>query len=113
MIPLELMLTAAASLIVALALGQARRSAEKARQRQRALYKDFAVGASVAIVDRATLEQFRRDWHWHHPLDVNRLSFAGTLTRVTSVFIYHGGDELYELQGVPGLWHKDCLVSVE
>jgi hypothetical protein len=22
---------------------------------------------------------------------------------------YHGGDELYKLKGIPGLWHEQCL----
>lgn len=28
---------------------------------------------------------------------------------MASVTFYHGGDELYELKGVPGLWHEACL----
>ena len=25
------------------------------------------------------------------------------------VGFYHGGDALYELEGVPGVWHEVCL----
>jgi hypothetical protein len=37
------------------------------------------------------------------------LLFAGHETRVKNVFFYHGGDELYELDNVPGIWHEQCL----
>jgi hypothetical protein len=30
---------------------------------------------------------------------------------VTSVRYYHGGDVLYELEGIPGIWHEACLTS--
>jgi hypothetical protein len=27
------------------------------------------------------------------------------------VGFYHGGDVLYTLDGIPGLWHEQCLVG--
>lgn len=34
------------------------------------------------------------------------------LSKQQTVGFYHGGDELYGLEGVPGLWHKQCLTAV-
>lgn len=28
---------------------------------------------------------------------------------VEKVGFYHGGDPLYKLDGVPGVWHEECL----
>jgi hypothetical protein len=63
----------------------------------------------VRIRDRSTLEAFRQEWRWHHSLDVEQLPFAGRQSTVKSVRFYHGGDELYELEGIPGIWHEQCL----
>jgi hypothetical protein len=30
---------------------------------------------------------------------------------VEEVSFYHGGDALYVLEGLPGLWHEQCLES--
>ncbi len=77
--------------------------------RRGAYSEDFPVGTTVRIADRDTLEAFRRDWGWHHPLESTQLSFAGHEAQVKNVSFYHGGDELYELDGVPGIWHGQCL----
>ena len=52
-----------------------------------------------------------RDWRWHHPLESERLQFAGNEATVDSVAFYHGGDVLYTLHGIPGIWHEACLLS--
>jgi len=75
--------------------------------------EEFAVGTTVTIADRAVLEVFLRDWRWHHPLEPVQLSFAGHHAHVKSVSFYHGGDELYELEGIPGIWHEQCLTGGE
>jgi hypothetical protein len=77
--------------------------------RRGAYVDDFPVGTTVRIADRETLEMFHREWRWHHPLDPTQLAFAGRPAAVKSVSFYHGGDELYELHGVPGIWHGQCL----
>jgi hypothetical protein len=41
------------------------------------------------------------------------LKFADKIAKVKSVGFYHGGDELYELKGVPGTWHEQCLRAVK
>jgi hypothetical protein len=75
--------------------------------------EEFAVGTKVIIADRAVLEAFLRDWRWHHPLEPAQLSFAGHRARVKAVSSYHGGDELYDLEGIPGIWHEQCLTGAE
>ena len=69
----------------------------------------FRVNESVRIKDRSTLERFAKEWTLHHRLVPEQLPYAGTVTRVTEVSFYHGGDPLYELCDVPGTWHEACL----
>jgi hypothetical protein len=70
---------------------------------------EFAAGVTVRIVGRDRLEEFKRNWRYHHPLDGEQLAYGGTETTVKEVAFYHGGDELYTLDGVPGTWHECCL----
>jgi len=42
-------------------------------------------------------------------LQRQQLNYADKIAKVKSVGFYHGGDELYELKGVPGMWHEQCL----
>ena len=70
---------------------------------------DFPAGTVVRIPNRAALERFRAEWKLHHPLQVEQLDYAGVTASVVEVGFYHGGDELYSLKGVPGLWHGDLL----
>jgi hypothetical protein len=72
----------------------------------------FPAGSLVRIANRATLEQFLRSWTFHDPLKSEQLAFAGTTARVDRIGYYHGGDPLYELEGVPGVWHEQCLCGV-
>lgn len=74
---------------------------------------EFPVGTRVRIVDRDRLEAFMRDWRWHDPVEPEALQFAGRATEVVTVDFYHGGDDLYSLKGIPGLWHESCLVAME
>jgi hypothetical protein len=69
----------------------------------------FKNGAAVRIRDRATLEEFFRTWKYHHKLDVEQLSYAGRTATVKSSGMYHGGDVVYQLEGVPGVWHEQLL----
>jgi len=66
----------------------------------------------VRIAGRADLENFLQTWKLHHPLEPGQLEYAGQVAEVQSVSFYHGGDELYQLQGVPGIWHEQCLDTV-
>jgi hypothetical protein len=42
-------------------------------------------------------------------LESSQIKFANFQAVVISVGFYHGGDALYSLQHVPGLWHEPCL----
>ena len=48
-------------------------------------------------------------WKYHHPLSDAQLKYANVIARVAHVAFYHGGDPLYFLEAVPGLWHEECL----
>jgi hypothetical protein len=75
-----------------------------------AAYKEmFPVGSRVWIRDREFLEEFKRSWKFHHPLEESQLQYAGSSALVKSVGFYHGGDVLYELKTAPGTWHEQCL----
>jgi hypothetical protein len=69
----------------------------------------FLEGTRVRIPDRATLEEFMANWKFHHKLEYEQLAFAGQTAKVQRIFMYHGGDILYELENVPGLWHQHLL----
>jgi len=73
--------------------------------------EQFPKGSAVRVRDRAELEAFKKGWRYHHPLEVAQLTCAGKEGRVTSAGFYHGGDVLYEIQAMPGLWHEECLES--
>ncbi len=70
---------------------------------------EFPKGSWVQIADRPALDQLKQSWKYHHPLEEQQIDFAGKQARVREVSFYHGGDELYELYLVPGIWHEECL----
>lgn len=70
----------------------------------------YPKGTPVRIAARKDLEDFLRTWRYHHPLAPEQLNYAGLSARVGSIGIYHGGDILYELEGIPGTWHESCLM---
>ncbi len=74
---------------------------------------EFPVGTRVQIVGREQLEEFKNAWRFHHPLTNEQLAFASDQDVVRSVGFYHGGDELYELESIPGIWHEQCLFPQE
>jgi hypothetical protein len=70
----------------------------------------YAVGTTVRIKPRATLETYQRpQWKYHHPLDAEQIQYAERTAQVASSGMYHGGDVLYQLSGIPGIWHEACL----
>jgi len=72
---------------------------------------EFPQGTRVRVAGLKLLEDFRRSWRFHNPLQAEQLAFAGRKTTIKTVAFYHGGDELYLLSGIPGLWHEACLES--
>lgn len=80
----------------------------------RGLYNaEFPEGSLVKIASRPLLERFKREWKLHNKLEEAQLDYADARVTVSSVGYYHGGDELYKLEGVPGIWHEACLNSVD
>jgi hypothetical protein len=71
--------------------------------------EEFSVGSYIRVAELAVLLDFKNNWRWHHPLAEEQLHFAGTRAIVKAVSFYHGGDELYQLENVPGTWHEACL----
>ena len=69
----------------------------------------YSVGSKVQIASIETLEHFMNTWQYHNPLKPEQLTFAGKSAIVSDVGFYHGGDPLYVLEGVAGVWHEECL----
>jgi hypothetical protein len=70
---------------------------------------EYLAGSLVQIATRRELEEFRQSWKYHHPITEEQLEFAGKIAKVKEVGFYHGGDELYILENIPGIWHEKCL----
>ena len=70
---------------------------------------EFEVGSQVRIADRAFLESFLEAGQYHNELEPEQLNYADRTAAVKSVSFFHGGDEIYELDGIPGVWHEECL----
>ena len=73
---------------------------------------EFPKGSTVRIAERPFLENFLDTWKLHNKLEPNQLDYANNTAEVESVGFYHGGDELYRLKGIPGIWHESCLRPV-
>jgi hypothetical protein len=69
----------------------------------------FPIGREVQIKNRDYLERFRLSWRLHHPLQLEQIDCARRITVVKKVSSYHGGEVLYELEHLPGIWHESCL----
>jgi hypothetical protein len=69
----------------------------------------FQEGTKVRITTRENLEEFLRTWKFHHKLDREQIEYAERSATVEKVFMYHGGDIIYQLENIPGLWHQHLL----
>jgi hypothetical protein len=72
----------------------------------------FSEGTRVRVATRTVLEEFLRSWKLHNKLKQSQLQYAGQTAEVEKNYMYHGGDVLYELKGIPGVWHEQCLEPV-
>src|SRR5579862_7579940 len=73
-------------------------------------YKEaFPAGTTVRIADRTFLENFLATWKYHHNLIPEQLAYADQKAKVKGVGAYHGGDMVYTLEDIPGLWLEQCL----
>jgi hypothetical protein len=73
---------------------------------------EFEVGSEVRIADRVFLESFLEAGQYHNELEPEQLDYADRVARVRAVTFFHGGDEIYTLEGIPGVWHEECLRAV-
>jgi hypothetical protein len=74
------------------------------------LYKaTFPAGSKVRIISRPALDEFAHNWRYHHKLQPEQMKYAGSVATVEEVSFYHGGDQLYVLRDVPGIWNEPCL----
>jgi hypothetical protein len=74
------------------------------------LYKTtFPVGSKVRVISKSALEAFAHDWKYHHKLQPDQIKYAGHTAIVKEVSFYHGADQLYILEGIPGIWNEPCL----
>jgi hypothetical protein len=69
----------------------------------------FPEGSKVRVADRAFLQNFKETWKYHHKLLPEQLGYADAVATVEKVGVYHGGDQLYDLKDIPGIWHPECL----
>jgi hypothetical protein len=69
----------------------------------------FKNGSTVRVGSRVQLEEFVRTWRYHHKLQPEQLPCAGRIAKVKWSGMYHGGDVVYQLQDVPGIWHETLL----
>lgn len=89
--------------------GRGRRSDEP-KMKEPIPYKEaFPAGIRVRVADHAFLETFLKEWKYHHKLTPDQLAYADHETTVQAVGFYHGGDPVYTLQDLPGLWLEQCL----
>jgi|HubBroStandDraft_3_1064219.scaffolds.fasta_scaffold968915_1 hypothetical protein len=79
-------------------------------QRPRPYEAKYAAGTRVRIQSLDDLERFKREWKYHNKLTDDQLTYAGAIAVVGEVYFYHGGDPLYVLLGLRGLWHEECLL---
>lgn len=73
---------------------------------------EFEVGTEVRIASRAFLEEFLEAGQYHNELEPQQVAFAGRVARVKAVDFFTGGDEIYTLEDIPGVWHEECLSAV-
>jgi hypothetical protein len=94
-------------------------------QHRGAYQADYPAGARVRIISMEELLAFKANpWRFlpasaqpayprHNPLTDEQLAFASQIAVVKSVYFYHGGDELYVLEDVPGVWHEQWLEAAD
>ncbi|HXJ15725.1 MAG TPA: hypothetical protein VNM68_00845 [Candidatus Polarisedimenticolia bacterium] len=73
---------------------------------------EFEVGSEVRIADRAFLESFLDEGQYHNELEPEQIDYADRVAKVKTVEFFHGGDEIYTLEEIPGVWHEECLRAV-
>jgi hypothetical protein len=71
----------------------------------------YTEGSRVRICSRARIEEFVRTGRYRRKIEDQQLAFAGQMATVKWSGLYDGGGFVYQLAGVPGLWHEQLLES--
>jgi hypothetical protein len=71
--------------------------------------EEFPLGSYVKVANREVLDTFMRTWKFHNKLQPEQLDYADKTGKIKWFGFYHGGDELYQIEGMPGTWHEQCL----
>jgi hypothetical protein len=74
------------------------------------IYKSrFEIGTCVQIANEEFLKAFLLSWNLHDKLEAEQVHYHDQVATVEKVGFYHGGDQLYQLAKIPGIWHEQCL----
>jgi hypothetical protein len=69
----------------------------------------YLAGTNIRIGSVERLLEFKRTWKYHHPISDEQIKAAGKVAKVKGASFYHGGDVLYALEGIGGIWHEQVL----
>ena len=72
---------------------------------------EFEVGSQVRIADKSFLESFLEAGQYHNELEPEQIEYADRVAKVKEVNFFTGGDEIYTLEDIPGVWHEECLTA--
>jgi hypothetical protein len=72
----------------------------------------YTQGSSVRICSLARLQEFLQTGRYRRKIEPQQFAFAGQIAMVKWSGLYEGGGFVYQLDGVPGLWHEQLLESV-
>ena len=70
---------------------------------------EFEVGSEVRIADRAFSRVFSKPGSTTTSSSPSSSNTPAASAKVKDVTFFHGGDEIYTLEGIPGVWHEECL----
>jgi len=69
----------------------------------------FKKGDKIKINDKDYLLNFQRTWKYHHNITDDQIKYAERLAAVKDVYIYHGGEVMYALKSIPGIWLEQLI----
>ena len=71
----------------------------------------YTQGSRVRISSRERIEEVLRTGRYRRKVEEQQFAFAGQVATVKWSGLYDGGGFVYQLAGVPGLWHEQLLES--
>jgi hypothetical protein len=72
-------------------------------------HEAFRVGEKIRIKSKEYLLNFKKSWKYHNNITNDQIEYGGQEVYVDRIGAYHGGNLLYELKDVPGVWHEQLL----